>query len=218
MQRLLEPEIMDGPEQSLAYAGADFSTSNQLFVNHLVAEGSDLAGRLIDIGCGPCDVMVRLSRALPNVSITAIDGSEPMIDLARRAIQEAGLEGRIAVMLGRIPGLALPEHSFDVILSKDLLHHLPEPMVLWHEARRLGRAGAAVHVMDLIRPPTEHGAREIVERVASKEPPVLKEDFYNSLRAAFTIDEIKAQLEEVGLPFQVEQVSDRHMLIEGALP
>ena len=38
MQRTLEPEIMADAEQSLAYANADFASSNQLFVDHLLAD------------------------------------------------------------------------------------------------------------------------------------------------------------------------------------
>jgi len=103
------------------------------------------------------------------------------------------------------------------VLSKDLLHHLPDPMVLWNEAKRLGRPGAAVYVMDLIRPDTPQDARNIVESVAPDEHPILKEDFYNSLCAAFTVEEAKAQVRQAGLPLEVTQVSDRHMVIKGLL-
>lgn len=91
-------------------------------------------------------------------------------------------------------------------------------MVLWGEARRLGRSGAAVYVMDLIRPGSPPAAREIVEAVAPNEHPILKTDFYNSLCAAFTIDEVRAQLSEAELPLVVAAVSNRHMLISGLLP
>jgi SAM-dependent methyltransferase len=121
-------------------------------------------------------------------------------------------------MQGYIPGLDLQEHSFDVVLSKDLLHHLPDGMALWHEAIRLGRHGASIYVMDLIRPATEQEAQEIVERVAPHEHPILKQDFFNSLCAAFTVEEVKAQLQLMGLALEVSQVSDRHMLIKGILP
>ena len=35
MERILEPELMEDERQSIAYAKADFSTSNQLFVDGL---------------------------------------------------------------------------------------------------------------------------------------------------------------------------------------
>ena len=217
MLRTLEPEIMDDEQQALVYAKADFSSSNQWYVDQLVAEYADHLRNVIDIGCGPGDVMLRLARARPNIRITAIDGSAAMIDLARKAVLRANLQARITPMQGYIPGLALGEQSFDAVLSKDLLHHLPDPMVLWSEAKRLARPGAAIYVMDLIRPKTPQDARNIVESVAPDEHPILKEDFYNSLCAAFTVEEAEAQVEQAGLPLSVAQVSDRHMVIKGLL-
>lgn len=217
MLRTLEPELMNDEQQALVYARADFSSSNQWYVDHLVADYPDHLGRVIDIGCGPGDVMVRLAAARSEIEITAVDGSGAMIALARQAARAADLQARVAPMQGRIPGLALQEHSFDAVLSKDLLHHLPEPMVLWNEAKRLGRAGAAIYVMDLIRPATVQDARSIVEAVAPNEHSLLKEDFYNSLCAAFTVEEARIQIKQAALSLDVIQVSDRHMLIKGVL-
>jgi hypothetical protein len=99
------------------------------------------------------------------------------------------------------------------------LHHLPKPAVFWEELRRLGRPGAAVLVMDLYRPDSEERAREIVEQNAAHEAPILKEDFFNSLCAAFTPFEIRDQLRAAGLQaFRCEMVSDRHWAAWGRLP
>ena len=217
MERILEPEIMDDAEQALAYAKADFSTSNQWFVDHLLADFPRNLGNVLDIGCGPADVPVRLARADPAIHITAIDGSGAMLALAHKAVEAARLQKRIATVQGYIPGLPFDEHSFDAVLSKDLLHHLPDPMALWSEARRLGRRGAAVFVMDLFRPASPEAARTIVETVAGNEQPILKEDFYNSLCAAFTVEEVRSQINQAGLDLDVIQISDRHMLIRGLL-
>ena len=214
MERTLEPELMEDEQQALAYAKADFSTSNQWYVDHLLADYPEELSRVLDIGCGPGDVMLRFAAARPGVRITAIDGSGAMIALARSAQQDH----RITLLQGRIPGLPLEERSFDAILSKDLLHHLPDPMVLWAEAQRLGRPGAVVYVMDLMRPHTPEAARTIVETVAGDELPILKEDFYASLCAAFTLDEARGQVKQSGLPLAVAQVSERHMVIKGRLP
>jgi ubiquinone/menaquinone biosynthesis C-methylase UbiE len=218
MERILEPEIMEDAEQALAYAKADFSTSNQWYVDHLLADFPENLGNVLDIGCGPADVPVRLARAHPTIRITAIDGSGAMLALAQKAVEAARLQKRIAAVHGYIPGLPFDEHSFDAVLSKDLLHHLPDPMVLWSEARRLGRRGAAVYVMDLFRPASPDAARTTVETVAGNEHPILKEDFYNSLCAAFTVEEVRSQIQQASLGLDVIQISDRHMLIRGLLP
>ena len=215
MKRVLEPELMDDERQSLAYAKADFSNSNQFFVDSLIREFPDHLTRVLDIGCGPGDVVIRLARAVPDLQITAIDGSAPMIALARKAVSVAGLEARVRFLRGYVPGVSIESTGFDAVLSKDLLHHLPDPAVLWNEIRRLGRPGAAMYVMDLVRPESAEAARRIVDAVAADEDPILREDFYNSLCAAFTVDEVRKQLTDAGLDADVSQVSDRHMLIKG---
>jgi SAM-dependent methyltransferase len=208
---------MDDERQSIAYAKADFRTSNQFFVDFVVREFPGFLHRVVDIGCGPGEVDVRLAGAAPDAHITAVDGSAPMVALAREAVRAAGLEARVRVLQERIPGVSLPNHESDAILSKDLLHHLPDPLVLWSEISRLGSSGAAVAVMDLVRPPSPGDARRIVDAVAAGEDPILREDFYNSLCAAFTIDELREQLLTAGLAFEVAPVSDRHVLMRGNL-
>jgi ubiquinone/menaquinone biosynthesis C-methylase UbiE len=215
VERILEPELMDDERQSIAYAKADFSASNQLFVDGLIRDFPDHLHTVVDIGCGPGDVVIRLARAAPHIHITAIDGSAPMIALARDAVRAAGLDARITVMQGYVPGVSLEERSYDAILSKDLLHHLRDPAALWKEISRLGRPGAAVYVMDLVRPPTAQDARRIVDTVSAAEDPILREDFYNSLCAAFTVDELREQVAAAGCDLEVMPVSDRHMLAKG---
>jgi len=215
MERVLEPELMDDERQSIAYARADFSSSNQFFVDGVINEFPRPLSTAVDIGCGPGDVMIRLARALPDLRITAIDASAPMIALARRAVMTEGLSDRIELVQGYVPGVALKALSFDAVLSKDLLHHVPDPSVLWKEIARLARPGAVIYVMDLVRPSTPEEARRIVDRVAAREDPILREDFYNSLCAAFTVDELREQVAAAGLDLEVRQAGDRHAIISG---
>jgi ubiquinone/menaquinone biosynthesis C-methylase UbiE len=218
MDRILEPEIMDGEAEAEAYARADFSDSNQAYVLDVIASFPDRLGAVVDLGCGPGDIAIRLSRAAATTRITGIDGSPAMLAIARAALRSAGLERRVSFLEARLPGAPLSEGSFDLVLSKDMLHHLSDPQVLWREIRRLGRPGAGVCVMDLSRPATLAEAHAIVERVSGGEHPLLKTDFYNSLCAAFTADELRAQLAAAGLPLIVSQLTERHLCVKGRLP
>jgi ubiquinone/menaquinone biosynthesis C-methylase UbiE len=217
MERVPEPELMDDEQQSIAYAQADFSRSNQFYVDSLVRDFPHHLHAVVDIGCGPADVVIRLAKAAPRAAITAIDGSAPMIALGRTAARAAGVDDRLTLLHTRIPGPPPASQSFDAVLSKDLLHHLPDPRVLWNEVKRLGRPGAAVYVMDLVRPDTEEAARAMVKEGAGSEHPILQQDFYNSLLAAFTPDEVRAQLAEAGLRLTVALAGDRHLLVKGTL-
>jgi ubiquinone/menaquinone biosynthesis C-methylase UbiE len=217
MERILEPEVMDDEEQAIAYARADFSSSNQAFVDGLLEEYSSRLRVVLDIGCGPADVPIRLARAKPSIHIIAVDASDAMVRLAGKAVRAAGLDEQIRVMRGRVPGLPFGEADFDTILSKDLLHHLADPMVFWEELKRLAGYGTAVYIMDLFRPETKEDARSIVEFVSGAEPEILKRDFYSSLLAALTPAEVEDQLRRAGLALAVDVVSHRHLRVRGLL-
>ena len=63
MQRIPEPELMDEAEQARAYAQADFAEPNQRFVDCFEAEFPELQqGAVLDLGCGPGDIVLRLAR------------------------------------------------------------------------------------------------------------------------------------------------------------
>ena len=209
---------MDGEAEAAAYASADFSDSNQAYVIDVTSSFPEHLAAVVDLGCGPGDIAIRLSRASATTRVTAVDGSPAMLAIARAALRSVGLEGRVNLLQARLPAVALTASSFDLLLSKDMLHHLPDPQVLWREVRRLGRPGAAVCVMDLCRPATPAAAHEIVERVSGAEHPLLKTDFYNSLCAAFTAEELRAQLAAACLPLIVRQLTERHLCIKGRLP
>jgi len=51
------------------------------------------------------------------------------------------------------------------------------------------------------------------------EPEVLKRDFFHSLCAAFTLDEVRTQVTRAGLDrLRCEMSSDRHCAVWGELP
>ena len=220
MRRVLEPELMTDDAQALAYAKADFADVNQGFVDRFRMAFPDLTGgSLLDLGCGPADIPIRFARALPGLTITGVDGSEAMIALGRQAVKDAKQDVRVRLLCARLPGLNLQPQSFNALVSNSLLHHLPTPAVFWQEALRLGRPGAALMVMDLHRPDSEDRARKLVEANAADEATVLKQDFFNSLCAAFTLYEVREQLRAARLQdFRCEMVSDRHWAAWGRLP
>ena len=217
MKRVLEPEIMNDKNQVAAYAKADFSDSNKIYIENIISEFGDKLKNALDVGCGPGDLPIMLGKRIKIARITAVDGSKEMIKFAEENVKKYGLEKQIKLEIGYVPGLKLKEHGYDIVISKDTLHHIPNPLVFWKEIYRLIKPGGAVYVMDLLRPKTPKDARRIVETVAGKEDSILKEDFYNSLCAAFTPQEIKEQLKKVRLDLNVKRVSERHMVIKGIL-
>ena len=73
--------------------------------------------------------------------------------------------------------------------------------------------------MDLIRPESAEAAPALVDQYAAHEDPILKRDFYNSLLAAFTEDEVAAQLAEMNLSrLLIDVPDDRHWVVGGIIP
>lgn len=218
MKRTPEPELMDAPEQARAYAEADFAEPNRLFVE---AAGELLAGldrgTVIDLGCGPGDICIRLAQRLPDWHIVGLDAGPNMLALAEQAVQTARLDQRIELLQAHLPD-ELPDGHFDAIVSNSLLHHLPDPASLWQSIATLGGPGCRVLVMDLHRPADESTARSLVDQYAAGAPEVLRQDFYNSLLAAWTADEITHQLRQAGLSrLKLSLPSDRHWMVSGQL-
>lgn len=218
MDRIPEPELMDDAEQARAYAQADFAEPNRAFVELVETRLAPLprAGRVVDLGCGPADIPVRLSLRHPGFEIDAVDGSDAMLAHGARAIEASG--ARVQLHCARLGEEPLEAGAYDLVLSNSLLHHLPDAALLWRSVRRLAAPGARVLVMDLARPDTPGRARELVEQYAGDEPEVLRRDFLASLHAAFTLSEVRAQLESAGLAsLSVAATSDRHLCVWGEL-
>lgn len=217
MERVPEPELMEDPDQARAYAEADFEQPHNTFVELFAARFPALPaqGRVLDLGCGPADIVCRFARAYPRCAIDGVDGSAAMLALGQKALIAAGLEERVRLLQAVLPGAELPEPGYAVVISNSLLHHLGDPGVLWQAVRRWGRPGAPVFIMDLCRPDSRAETEALVKAYAAGEPEVLRHDFYHSLLAAYRPDEVRAQLAAAGLALQVEQVSDRHLIAWG---
>ena len=218
MDRTLEPELMDDPEQALIYARADFEQENQGFVDRFREYFPDFSeGHVVDLGCGPGDIPIRFARVFPSCRITGVDASAPMLRLAEDAVQQAGLSGCITFRCERFQDFA-GANVADAAISNSLLHHVPNPLQFWHKLRLAVKSGSPVLVMDLLRPDSPQEAQAIVDRYAAKEPEILRRDFYHSLLAAFTEDEVAAQLAEMNLSrLMVDVPDDRHWVVGGII-
>jgi len=219
MQRIPEPELMDDEAQVRAYAEADFAEPHDHFIALLRQKISNLpqAGVALDLGCGAGDISRRFARALPDWRVRGIDGSRTMLLVAKEMTIDAELAGRVTFDEVLLPA-APPTESHDLIFSNSLLHHLADPDVFWSTLRDWSAPGATIFVMDLLRPADRATAEEFVSLYAADEPAVLQTDFFNSLLAAFEVDEIRAQLGRAGLShLPVEVVSDRHVIVWGAV-
>lgn len=218
MERIPEPELMDGPEQARAYAAADFSAPHDHFIEQFRTRfpGFPGTGTVLDLGCGPADISIRFARAWPDCHVIGIDGARAMLAEGKIAVSAAGLDTRIQLLEGYLPGADLPNHGYVAVISNSLLHHMRDPSAFWHTVARHAARGTPLAVMDLMRPSDDRAVEDLVATYAQDAPTVLQHDFRHSLKAAYRPDEVQEQMQAAGLAhLSAEAISDRHWIVAG---
>ena len=216
MKRIIEPELMSDKEQAAAYANANFEEPHNHFVELLslsMGENFPEFGNVIDLGTGAADIAIRFASNYPCFEVDAIDGSCAMIVEGKKAIDKVRLNDRINLIHSSIQDITLAEKEYAIVFSNSLLHHLHDPMALW-ELIKNAKGNPLVFIMDLMRPKNIQKIDELVHEYAGNEPEILQKDFKNSLKAAFTPEEVVLQLQDIGLDgLKVTVVSDRHIVV-----
>jgi SAM-dependent methyltransferase len=193
---------MNDPEQATAYAGSALDNAYWLFVQlfHKYFPDPVANTAILDLGCGPAAIPLRLARHFNTCEIHCVDGAAHMLTAGKKAAQHEGLEERVLFFHGTLPAkLPLPRKRYEMVISNSFLHHLTDPMILWHAIHQYCLPKASILIIDLLRPKNEQEARRIVDSYLPDGSPLLRHDMLLSLRAAFTVDEVRAQLRQAGL-------------------
>lgn len=210
LDRKLEPEVMDTAEDARDYNAMDHSAVNQLFVADFLASG--FRGRdVLDVGTGTALIPIELCRHHPDCRVMAIDLAIAMLDLARFNVEISGFRQRI--QLAQVDAKQMPfrDEMFDGVISNSIIHHLPHADSCLAEAVRVTKRCGQLFFRDLLRPESEARLGELVEMYAGKENEHSRQLFADSLRAAFTLAEVRAMVVELGFAAeQVQATSDRH--------
>jgi tRNA (cmo5U34)-methyltransferase len=81
------------------------------------------ATHVLDIGCGAGNYTLKLLQALPNLDVTLVDLSQPMLERAQQRIRPM-TTGKIQTFQADIRKLELGNGQFDIILAAAVFHHL----------------------------------------------------------------------------------------------
>lgn len=211
MDRVLEPEYMDTEEEAQEYDSMDHASANDSFVEAVLAAGAAQRSRALDLGTGPGDIPILLARAVPGLQFVAVDAAQTMLDIAAHKVAGAGLADRIQLQQADVKKLPFADGSFDLVFSNTILHHIPEPLDMLREARRVLSDQGVLVLRDLYRPATLAEAEGLVDLHARDANPQQRKLFLDSFCAALTLEEVREFCRAAGMPeAQVEMSSDRH--------
>ena len=203
---------MEQKEQAYAYANADFSNSNELFLEKLFEFCSITdETKILDVGCGDGEIPIKIYKKTKS-KITVLDGSSVMLDELSKKMSANNIDD-IRVIQRRYEDTHLKEKSFDILISNSVLHHVKSPKQFWEKSFNLVRQQGHIVLMDLFRPSSEHELLAILNKYGGDNP-VLLNDFENSLRAAYTPYEVEGQLSSFpSISSSVKAISDRHFFV-----
>ncbi|MRG92426.1 class I SAM-dependent methyltransferase [Polyangium spumosum] len=225
--RVLEPEVMDTPEEARDYDAMDHAAVNRAFCEDVLAVLPS-PGRVLDVGTGTARIPIELCRLAEGAEVVAIDLADHMLALAQENITRAGLASRVTVAKIDAKALPWPDGSFGAVLSNSIVHHIPEPAAVLAEMWRVTSRGGVLFVRDLHRPDSEaeidhlvalHGGAPPADPAALPSFEHQRSLFRASLAAALTVAEVVALVAPLGIPASaVRMTSDRHWTLSAVKP
>ena len=214
MNRILEPEVMDTWLEATAYDAMDFESVNTGFATDAI-DLDPHAIKILDVGTGTARIPILMCHQRPQYLITAVDLAQSMLIIGQRNVEEASLNQRIRLERVDSKRMPYPDLEFDMVISNSLVHHIPDPLSLFQEIKRLVRPGGAILIRDLIRPESDDIVNELVAKIGKEYDTYQQQLFRDSLNAALTLVEVQDMIDRVGLA-QVElaQSSELHWTIK----
>ncbi|MBD3263543.1 MAG: methyltransferase domain-containing protein [Candidatus Omnitrophica bacterium] len=139
-----------------------------------------IKGGYLEIDFGPAIMAMEVAKSMDNIRVTGIERCRHRIDAAEKIINEEGLEGKIRLLSADAEKNLSPEElgEFDLIYCVYTLHHWQNPKTAISNLLKHLKKNGLIFIYDLKRVPCLYYLP-------------LKNNFLNSVRASYTIREIK---------------------------
>lgn len=148
-------------------------------------------GFAVDLGCGPGGLVRELAVRLPGYLVIGLDISFSMARLAK----ERTATENAAFVVADVHHLPLRPGSITLIVSHGALHHWRQIQLALSEAKMALAEDGSIYLSDLKRDTPEG----LVAAIASQLNERQARAFLNSVKAAYTIDELAQLADASGL-------------------
>lgn len=220
-ERVMEPESMETLDEVLAY---DKLTMKYLAILHngfieTVINSSPEEGNFLEVGCGTGRISIGIAKYTNNIELNGIDLSENMLNVARENARDEKVDQKVNFQIGDAKNIPFEDNMFDAVFCHNMLHHLPDPISVVLEMKRVIKDDGAILIRDLKR------IRSIliplhIHILGLPYNQLMKKEYRDSIKAALSVDEweelfILANIPDAGLTKQfithqgIERVSKK---------
>ncbi|MFA7562864.1 MAG: class I SAM-dependent methyltransferase [Methanoculleus sp.] len=135
----------DGSKSMNRIARTVFAPVYPVIAEQIVERCGISCGRCLDLGSGPGSLGIALARA-SDLTVTLLDSSPDMLDIAEENIREAGLSGRIALLPGDVHAIPLPAGSVDLAVSRGSIFFWEDLPQAFSEIHRVLAPGGKTYI------------------------------------------------------------------------
>ena len=117
--------------------------------HRLIADGTTLppGTQLLEVGCGVGAVLAVLGQEFPGIVLTGVDIEPKQLEFAHGHLERSGVEATLVNADAR--ALPFEDRSFDHVWMMWFLEHVPDPVEVLREARRVLVPGGAITAIEV---------------------------------------------------------------------
>lgn len=181
--------------------------TSSLIADEITQRAGGYAGTAVDLGTGPGSLVMELAVRFPQGLVIGLDLSLPMVKLAWKRATAAGV-ANVAFVVADVHHLPFRAKSLGMIVSHGSMHHWRQLDMALREINEVIADGGFLYLSDLRRDAPDKVVQHITSLLNEKQARA----FNNSVRAAYTIEELVALTQGAGLRHvrvEPEEVSRR---------
>jgi ubiquinone/menaquinone biosynthesis C-methylase UbiE len=168
--------------------------TTSLIADEVASLAGDRTGVAVDLGAGPGGLVRELATRCSPLLVIGLDISLPMTKLARDRLKTDGMNN-VAFVVADVHHLPFRPRSVTMVVSQGSIHHWRGVDMALGEIKQVLTEQGFVYLSDLRRDAPD----ELVQNIASLLNEKQARAFLNSVRAAYTIEELDALAAEAGL-------------------
>jgi ubiquinone/menaquinone biosynthesis C-methylase UbiE len=169
--------------------------------------------KILDIGSGPGWGSISLLKIRPDLYLEGIDASADMVAVSNANARLEQLDDGIKYIVGNAEEMsALADNHYDVVVSRESLHHWEKPERVFKEIVRVLKENGKVCIYDHRRDLNFFG-KMIVSVFGIFKAGKMVEHWKSSIAASYTYHEVREMLDLLGLKDWIVEIDLMNIVI-----